>query len=419
VVRGEVRGHDVRRVNWPLPKFLRRRDAQASTLADPAQWLIDALTGGRKSSAGLGVSPQKVLGIAVVYACVNVISKSFATLPVKLFQAGADGTKKVAVKHPLHLLLSQRPNPEMTSVDFRRVMQAHLSLHNAAYAEILPNGKGEPGELWPVHPANIYPSRDKDGNLIYKFRGQLDGRKPAAASEIIPLRGLSFDGICGFDPVSGLKDVFGLAMALDINAAKFFANDSRPGSILSTEQTISDGAHKRLKESMEDRKGVENAHRFMILEEGLQILTGRQANRESQMDESRARQALEVCRIYNVPPHKVQILDKATFSNIEEQQIDWVADCMLPLVVTWEAALNMWLLSERDRATGHFFKMDLRGLMRGKMAERGEFYQKAVGGPWMSKNEARALEDMDPVDGGDEILSPMNMDATAEAKETK
>ena len=382
-------------------------------VSDPAQWLIHALS--RKSAAGLSVTPGKVLGIAVVYACVNVISKCFATLPARLHQQGDDGSKQVLRNDPLHRLISESPNPEMTSVDFRRVMQAHLSLHNNAYCEIVRNGAGTPAQLWPIHPSNIAPDRADDGRLVYRFKHQLDGRDPLPMSEVIHLRGLTFDGLYGFDPVGGLRDVFRLAMALDINAAKFFANDSKPGTILSTDQGLSDRAYNRLKESMEASRGVEKAHQYKIFEEGLKILTARQANRESQMDESRARQALEICRIYNVPPHKVQILDNATFSNIEEQQIDWVADCILPLAVTWEAALNRALLTERDRVTGKFYKIDLRGLMRGKMQERADYYSKLITAGVMSRNEARSLEDLDPIEGLDQMLQPLNMQAAPDS----
>ena len=355
------------------------------------------------------VTPGKILGIAVVYACVNVISKCFATLPVRLYQEGEDGGKTILKRDPLNELLAVAPNEEMTSVDFRRVMQAHLSLHNNAYAEIVRNGAGRPVALYPIHPANISPDRTESGRLIFSFRHQLDGRPPLPQEDVLHLRGLTFDGLHGFDPVGGLRDVFGLAMALDTNAAKFFANDSKPGTILSTEQALSDRAYERLKESMEASRGVEKAHQYKIFEEGLKLITARQANRESQMDESRARQSLEICRIYNVPPHKVQILDHATFSNIEEQQIDWVADCILPLAVTWEASLNRNLLTERDRITGKFFKIDRRGLMRGKMQERADYYSKLITAGVMSRNEARVLEDLDPVDGLDAMLEPLNM----------
>ncbi len=404
-------------MKWRLPKLRRRKDVRAHDLGDPTEWLITALS--RKSAAGLSVTPGKVLGIAVVYACVNVISKCFATLPIRLHQEGEDGSKEVLKRDPLHQLLATTPNPEMSSVDFRRVMQAHLSLHNNAYAEIVRNGAGRPAQIYPIHPANIQPHRSASGELIYEFKHQLDGRPPVSASEIIHLRGLTFDGLYGYDPVSGLKDVFGLAMALDTNASKFFANDSKPGTILSTDQGLSDRAYNRLKESMEESRGVEKAHQYKIFEEGLKILTARQANRESQMDESRARQALEICRIYNVPPHKVQILDNATFSNIEEQQIDWVADCILPLAVTWEAALNRSLLTERDRITGRFFKIDLRGLMRGKMQERADYYSKLITAGVMSRNEARVLEDLDPIEGLDAMLEPMNMQPAGAAEETE
>ncbi len=397
-------------MNWPKLFGRKRKETiENSTFADPASWLVSALT--RKASSGMTVTPGRVLGIAVVYACVNVISKCFSTLPIRLYQQGEDGSKTILRRDPLHELLAVSPNDEMTSVDFRRVMQAHLSLHNNAYAEIVRNGGGRPVALYPIHPSNITPDRTESGRLVFSFRHQLDGRPPLPQEDVLHLRGLTFDGLHGFDPVNGLRDVFGLAMALDCNAAKFFANDSKPGTILSTEQALSDRAYERLKQSMEDSRGVEKAHQYKIFEEGLKILTARQANRESQMDESRARQALEICRIYNVPPHKVQILDNATFSNIEEQQIDWVADCILPLAVTWEAALNRAILGQRDRVTGRFFKIDLRGLMRGKMQERADYYSKLITAGVMSRNEARVLEDLDPVDGLDAMLEPLNMAA--------
>ena len=397
-------------MNWPKLFGRKRKETiENSTFADPASWLVSALT--RKASSGMTVTPGRVLGIAVVYACVNVISKCFSTLPIRLYQGGEDGSKTILRRDPLHELLAVSPNDEMTSVDFRRVMQAQLSLHNNAYAEIIRNGAGRPVALYPIHPSNITPDRTESGRLVFSFKHQLDGRPPLPQEDVLHLRGLTFDGLHGFDPVNGLRDVFGLAMALDCNAAKFFANDSKPGTILSTEQALSDRAYERLKQSMEDSRGVEKAHQYKIFEEGLKILTARQANRESQMDESRARQALEICRIYNVPPHKVQILDNATFSNIEEQQIDWVADCILPLAVTWEAALNRSILGQRDRVTGRFFKIDLRGLMRGKMQERADYYSKLITAGVMSRNEARVLEDLDPVDGLDAMLEPLNMAA--------
>lgn len=356
------------------------------------------------------------MGIAVVYACVNVISKSFATLPVRLFQREGD-KRRVADDHWAHELIAESPNGEMTTVDFRRVLQSHLSLYNNAYFQIRRNGMGEVAEAWPLHPANVELQRDENDQLQYHFTGQLDGKKPLSADKVVHLRGLTFDGVMGFDPISGLRDVFGLAMALDTNLAKFFANDSRPGTILEVPEGLSDQAYNRLKEAMEGRKGVDERYRYMILEEGAKIAMSRMANRESQTDESRARQALEICRIYNVPPHKVQILDNATFSNIEEQQIDWVSDCIMPLAVTWEAALNRWLLTRTDRRNGLYFKIDLRGLMRGKDSERAEYYSKMVSLGIMSRNEVRALEDLDPAEGLDEFLRPLNMDSANDSNE--
>ena len=197
-----------------LAKRLRRRETQAATLASPSEALIEALLGGVRSSAGVSVTPGTVLGLAVAYACVNVISKCFATLPIRLYEGTSDGKRRIAREHPLHILLASVPNGEMTTVDFRRTMQAHLSLHNNAYAEILRVGN-RPVALWPIHPANIKTSRDTDNRLMYEFCGQLDGKAPLRARDVLHLRGLTLDGICGMDPVSGPRDVFGLARAGD------------------------------------------------------------------------------------------------------------------------------------------------------------------------------------------------------------
>lgn len=349
------------------------------------------------------------MGLSAAFACVNVISETLGTLPVKLYQETEEGQKRVAKDHRLAEVVSHSPNAEMTGVDFRRVMQSHLSLHNVAYAQIIRNGYGDVTGLYPIHPANITPMRRKDDTrkLYYQLGGELSGE--LKAEDVFHLKGMTSNGIQAVDPTSALKEVFGLAQALDLDAQRFFGNGCRLGVVLEHPSKLSEQAYERLKRDFEDNhSGGESSYKFKILEEGLKLTASRAINRDSQFDESRARQALEICRIFRVPPHKVQILDNATFSNIEEQQIDWVSDCIMPKAVVWEASLNL-LLSPKDRAAGYFFKLDLRALLRGKMAERSEFYAKAINAGWMSRNEARGLEDMNPVEGLDEFLIPLNL----------
>lgn len=392
-----------------LKKFFAPQNA---TLADPSQWLRDLFAGAR-SSAGVNVTPSSVLNLSVVFGCVSIISRSFATLPGHLYREVEAGKEKVR-NHPLVDLLRTSPNPEMTAVDFFKAMQANASLHGNAYAQVTSNQRGEVTGLWPIPPGKVRLKRQEDKSLVY----ELSSGESLAFEDVLHLKSTTLDGLVGCDPTLAVRDVFGLAQALDMNAAKFFANGSRPGSVLEYPGRLKPEGRENLRQSIEDAHGgAENAFKLLILEEGLKYAQARMSNNDSQFDETRGRQAVEICRIFGVPPHKVQILDKATYSNIEEQQIDWVQDVLLPICVSWEKAIGCWLLTRMERDAGLYWKFDLRGIMRGRMAERATYYQKAITAGWMNRNEARALEEMNPAPGLDVFLEPMNMSPAGQPRD--
>lgn len=374
-----------------------------------------ALLGGLQSASGVKVTPLKALGVATVYACVHVLSRTISTLPLKLYERGIDGKgKHPARDHHLYDLLNTEPNEEMTTVEWRSAMQGNLSLHNNSYAQIVRNTGGKIVELLPLHPSDVKLERDfGTKKLVYKVKG-----KTLKREEVLHLKNMTRDGLKGMDLISVGADVLGLAVALETNAAKFFANDSKPGTILEHPAKLSDQAYKRLKDSMEKRQGVENAYKMLILEEGLKAASSRDGNRDAQFDESRERQDKQICRLFGLPPHKVQIMTDATYSNIESQSIEFVTDAILPIVVNWEKALDKALLTKEERKK-YYFKFDLRALMRGDTESRYKSYGSGIQWGFLSPNDVRRLEDMDPREHGDVYLQPVNMAPSGSVPEQK
>ena len=377
------------------------------TFDAPDQWLIDAIYGGLSTASGVAVTPMKALGVSTVYACVNRVSQSVATIPLKLYRSMPNGGRVEATDHPLFSLLHDSPNPEMTSGDFRRAVQAHLSLRNNGYAMIVRNGLGRVAELWPIDPKDIQIRRNEITHAIeYLIMG-----KQVDTSKILHIRGLSVNGLLGLDAVSTARDAIGLAIALQDNASKFFANGSRPGSILEHPGVLGDEAAGRLRESFERLyKGSENAYKVAVLEEGLKFVSNRTDNKDSQFLESKKQQALEICQVFGIPPHKVGILDHATFSNIEHQNMEYVQDTLLSACSAWEQTLNMKLLTPEERQTLSFGFV-LEGLLRGDVKTRFEGYAIARNWGWLNVDEIRALENLNPLpEGKGKIyLQPMNM----------
>lgn len=383
-----------------------------STLANPEQWLVDLILGSLKSKAGVTVNKNTVLGVCTVYACVNVVARQISTLPMKLHRRvmkfGRMGRDE-ARDHPLFDLLATSPNEEMTSTDFRMAMQASLSLRQNAYAQIVRDRALRPMELWPLEYHDVRPARSKSGALVYDIARDHEPNEVLAADRVLHLKGLGFNGLCGDDLIGRAQEALGLAIALQENAARFFGNDSRPGAVFETPNALSDGAFARLKKELEEKHGgVQNAYKTIILEEGLKLNRSRSDNTDSQFDESRKATAQEICRLFGIPPHKVGIVDNMPRANVEEQNREFAVDVLATFAGIWEQTLNWRLLTARER-TEYYFKLDLRGLLRGAVKDRHAAYAVGRQWGWLSANDVRELEDMDPIEHGDEYLRPMNM----------
>lgn len=376
----------------------------------PARWMLE-LFGGAESAAGVRVTADTAMQVGAVYACVRVLSETVGSLPLGIFQRDANGGKTPANKHPAWKLFRMMPNPEMTPLEFIEMMVAHVALRGNAFAQIVFDNAQRPLELWPLHPDRIQIRRLKTGELTYIYQ-PLQGRKRIFDDfEIVHVRGLLSDGIWGMSPILVAREVFGAAIATQAYGARFFANDATPGGVLEHPGKLDDAAHERLKKSWEDHhQGSHNARRPAILEQGMKFTTMGLKPEEAQFLQTRNFHVKDIARIFRVPPHLIQDLERATFSNVEQQSTDFVVHTIRPWVTRIEQAFNCKLIRDRDRDK-FFFKFNVNALLRGDVKTRALLYRTGRQWGFLSANDIRALEDMNPLppEVGDVYLSPLNM----------
>lgn len=385
-----------------LSKLLEKRASPAANI-DWQRWFGHHIT----SHAGVDVTVDSALTYAAYYACIRVISETIATLPLLVYKKAARG-KDRAPELPLYRLLHDKPNGEMTSVEYREVKFSHTASWGNHYSEIEINGAGKPIALWPLRPDRMAVIR-RAGQLRYLYDlgdGQI---KDFRAEQIHHLRGLGNNGIIGYSPVQLAMQSIGLGLATEEFGSRFFGNGARPGAFLKVPTKLSDPAYKRLKDSMdEDHGGLTNSHRLKILEEGLDIATIGVPPEEAQFLETRKFQVVEMARIFRVPPHMIMDLDRATFSNIEEQSLNFVIYTLGPWLVRDEQRMTADLLSETEQQSLQIEYL-VDGLLRGNIQGRYAAYQTAITNGFFTRNEVRELENKNPIDGLDDPLMPLNM----------
>lgn len=361
------------------------------------------------SGSGKSVTARSAIQVSAVYACVRVIAETVASLPVHVYEATDAGNVK-ALAHPLYRILHDEPNPEMTSFIWRETALSHLLLWGNAYCQIVRTGRNRIIGLYPLLPDHMEVDRDSKGVLTYTYTAS-DGRTVRLAPEdVLHIPGLGFDGIMGYSPIALEKNAIGLCIAAEEYGSKFFGNGATPSGVLTHPNSVKDP--KRLRESWNAAYGGStNAGKTAILEEGMKFERISIPNNEAQFLETRKFQVSEICRIYRVPPHLIGDLEHATFSNIEHQSISFAVHTIRPWLVRIEQSLNRALFSDSEK--GRFYvQFNIDGLMRGAYKERMEGYAIARQNGWMSANDIRELENMNPIpdtDGGNAYLVNGNM----------
>lgn len=385
-----------------------------------------------QSAAGTNVNERSAMQMTAVYACVRVLAESIASLPLHLYKRGENGNREKDEDNDLFFLLHDEPNPEMTSYVFRETLMTHLLLFGNAYAQILRNGKGDVLALYPLMPNKMNVERDDNGRLFYRYT-RYDNEALADKNntvilmpeDVLHIPGLSYDGLVGLSPIAACRNAIGSGLAADEYSGRYFANGAAPMGVLEHPGVIKDPA--KLRESWNAvYGGSRNANKVAILEEGLKFRPISISPQDSQLLETRKFTVEEICRIFRVPPHLVQNLDRATFNNIEQMSLDFVMYSLMPWVCRWEAALSKSLLRPKERKL-YEMRFNLDGLLRGSYESRMRGYQTAVNTGIFSVNDCRRLENMDilPAEEGGNIhmvqgaMMPLSMVGAAYASRAK
>lgn len=369
------------------------------------------------SSAGKNVNERSAMQMTAVYSCVRILAEAVAGLPLHLYRYKEDGGKERAIDNNLYHLLHDEPNKEMSSFIFRETLMTHLLLWGNAYAQIIRNGKGEVVALYPLMPNKMQVDRDENGELYYIYTRSSDEAKTMdgvtvylTPRDVLHIPGLGFDGLVGYSPIAMAKNAIGLAITTEEYGAKFFANGAAPSGVLEHPGTIKDPS--RLRENWNSTfGGSANSGKVAVLEEGMKYTPISISPEQAQFLETRKFQIDEIARIFRVPHHMVGDLEKSSFSNIEQQSLEFVKYTLDPWVIRWEQSLSRALLNE-DEKRKYFFKFNLEGLLRGDYESRMSGYAVARQNGWMSANDIRELENMDKIpaeDGGDLYLINGNM----------
>lgn len=357
--------------------------------------------------SGVSVTIDTALRVSTVLACARVISEGVAQLPFKLFREGEDGSKTLAKDHDLYYVLHRRPNPWMTSFQFRELLTCHAVLAGNAYAYKNRVDRGGPvKELIPLMPGVVQATQRRDWEMEYRIAGD---SRVYTGDDIFHLRGPSWCGYLGWDAVQIAREAIGLAIATEETHARFHANNARPGGLFGFEGELSDTAYKRIKAQLDESKaGLQNAFKTWILDSGAKWTPMLMSGVDSQHLETRRFQIEEICRALRVFPQMVMHTDKtATFASAEQFFLAHVVHTLMPWIERWEQTVGCSLLDESELDLVP--KMNVTALLRGTASDRANYFKAALGSggapAWMTQDEVRSLDELNPF-GGDAAVLP-------------
>lgn len=370
-----------------------------------------------RTTSGKTVNERTALQTTAVYACVRILSETIASLPLHVYRY-TEGGKAKDTEHVLYTLLHDEPNPDMTSFVFRETLMSHLLIWGNAYAQILRDRSGQVIGLYPLLPDQMSVHRSEKGKLYYVYNRyeednpnfQEKGSIVLSQEEVLHIPGLGFDGLIGYSPIALAKNAVGMTLACEEYGASFFGNGANPGGVLEHPGILKDPG--KVRDSWNAvYQGTRNAHKVAVLEEGMSYKQIGIPPEEAQFLETRKFQINEIARLFRIPPHMVGDLEKSSFSNIEQQSLEFVKYTLDPWVVRFEQALKKSLLLPEEKKT-HFIKFNVDGLLRGDYQSRMNGYAIGRQNGWLSTNDIRELEELNPIppeEGGDLYLINGNM----------
>lgn len=354
------------------------------------------------STSGKRVNEFTAMQTTAVYACVRILAETLAALPLQMYRFTPTGKERV-YDHPLYHLLHDEPNPEMTSFIFRETLMSHLLIWGNAYAQIIRDGLGRVVCLYPLRPDKMQVARDAGGTIFYIYTKTSDenpnvkpyGQVPLKKEEVLHIPGLGFDGLVGYSPIAMARNAVGMTMACEEYGASFFANGASPSGVLEHPGVLKDPA-KVCDSWNAVYQGSNNAHKVAVLEEGMKYQQIGIPPEEAQFLETRKFQLNEIARLYRIPPHMIGDLEKSSFNNIEQQSMEFVKYTLDPWGIRWEQAMQKALFLPEEKKQ-FFLKFNVNGLMRGDYESRMTGYSIGRQNGWLSANDIREMEDMNPV----------------------
>lgn len=397
--------------------FGQARDKPINTAGSGYSFLFGRTTSGKP------VNERTAMQTTAVYACVRILAETVASLPLHVYEY-KDGGKELVHDHPLYYLLHDEPNPEMTSFVFRETLMSHLLIWGNAYAQIVRDGSGKVLGLYPLLPNKMDVDRDNRGRIYYVYSRDTNenpmfkdyGDIKLRAEDVLHIPGLGFDGLIGYSPIAMAKNAVGMTLACEEYGASFFANGANPGGVLEHPGVLKDPS--KVRESWNSvYRGTSNAHKIAVLEEGMKYQQIGIPPEEAQFLETRKFQINEIARLYRIPPHMVGDLEKSSFSNIEQQSLEFVKYTLDPWVIRWEQSLQKALLLPGEK-NKYFIKLNVDGLLRGDYQSRMNGYATGRQNGWFSANDIREMENMNPIsdeEGGNLYLINGAMTKLADA----
>jgi len=369
-----------------------------SLISDSGSWTYTGI-----STTGQNVNQASSMTYSAVWAAVRAISEGVASLPLQVFRKGHDGSRSKANDHPLYRILHDQPNPEMSALTFRETLMGHALVWGNGYAEIVRDkNSGRVQQLWPLDPSQVEPVRDEKGELFYKY-----GSVIFLPTEILHIKGLSFDGVKGYSVIAQAKNSIGLGMAVEEFGSTFFGQGGKPAGVISVPGKLNSEAIQNMRKSWEDMHAtVKNAHRVAILQNGVTYQTIGTPPDDAQWIASRSFQLQEIARWFKIPASKIGA-GAGTYSSLEQDNLAFLQETLRPWLIRWEQEINFKLISSLDQL---YAEHNQDALLRGDTAGRSAFYASALSWGWLSRNDVRALENLPPFEGGDAYMIPKNMD---------
>jgi HK97 family phage portal protein len=375
---------------------------------------LDQVCFGEQPNPNTPMTSDRALTIPAYWSAVNRISSDIAKLPLHFYEPD----NELVDAHPITPLFKSRPNALQTAFVFKQTMQGYVLTWGNAYAEIIRNAAGQVADLIIIHPGRVTIKVSPTYNVVYEVQQPNQQVVSILASDMFHIHGLG-DGILGYSQVQLFKQTLGLAASAEQAGASFFKNMMRPSAVLNHPSVLGNEAYNRLQKSMRDKQqGAGKTGDVTILEEGMSLTQWTIPPNDAQFLETRVYGVQDVARIFNLPPHKIGDLSRATFSNIEESNTEYVVDTLQPWLTNWEQEIEFKLMTEQERMRISA-KFSVEALLRGNSAARAEFYTKMQNNGAFSVNDIRRLENMPSIENGDEHYVQVNLQTLEQAAQAK